>query len=683
MQRVLFHRSASDAGMTLHTIRHRLNAPDAPTTSRRRSLCARNIWITVLAVALLQGIFYLFLIPPWQHYDEPTHFEYAWLFAQLGHPPTHGDQDQAMRRTVALSMQEHHFYHNLAAPALDGDYVDIGLSQLDHPPAYYALVSLPLRFTHHLEITTQLYVARSVSLLLFVATIAIATGLMSELTPPGHLLRLAVPLIIALFPSVADVMTAVNNDAGAVAAASLLLWGMVRMLRMGLAWHTIAWVVVAALLVLLTKNTAALLVVLVPLAFLVAVWIQQGWSWRWFAGAAVALGVVLVLAVVGWGDAAGWYHWNDGAAQASPTRIAHPDAPVGPHAVMLVATPQHDRRRLVNPLLHEEVAQTTGQTITAGGWVWADRPLRIEALGIAPAERVGYAVTTFSQPITLTTRPTFVAWHFNIPPQMQAVHYVFSAPPPGSDGQPYRVFLDGAVLVSGTFPTDTAPVFDDATASSGTWSGQPFTNLLRHGAAEEAWPRLRPWVESTLDQVISLGGGRTPSQLLAALWDVERSSAILARYGGFLPLDGMVTGFGWGNVRLDSAVWVSSFRGVVLIALLGCLTWVVLSSIRRSDTRAYLRPALLVLALAGAGVWATTLLRVLPQMSEGFVWPVARYTFPAIIPTTLALVGGWWAVWPRPYRGYAVVALIAGMILLNSAALLTIWSFFSAMKGDV
>jgi len=33
----------------------------------------------ILVLALANGLLYLVLVPPWQHYDEPTHFEYAWL----------------------------------------------------------------------------------------------------------------------------------------------------------------------------------------------------------------------------------------------------------------------------------------------------------------------------------------------------------------------------------------------------------------------------------------------------------------------------------------------------------------------------------------------------------------------------------------------------------------------------
>ncbi len=645
------------------------------TTHTRRSalLTDRPVLLIVLGVALLQGVLYLALVPPWQHYDEPTHFEYALLFARLGRPPVAGDEQREMRLAIARSMQEHDFYRDVPAPDLQADYIDIGIRQFDHPPGYYALVSLPLRLTHHLDIVTQLYVARCVSLLLFLITAAVAVAVLRELTPDRHVLRLAVPLALVLLPAFADVMTAVNNDAGAVAVAAVLLWGAVRTIRLGLTWWRVAWLLVAAVAALLTKNTAAVLVLLVPLVLLVALWVQRGWSWRWLGGGVVVAALVLLVALLGWGDAAHWYRWNGAAAQHPPTQIAHPDAPFGAHVLLLEAVPGIAERRLVSPLLPADVPQVAGQRVTLGGWLWAEPPGQLLAPGVASAARPGYAIETQSVPVTVTSAPAFVAWSFDVPPDTAALHYVFSAVPPGVE-QSRRVFLDGAVLVVGSFPPGEPPHFDDASARSGTWGGQRFTNLLRNPSAEQvACPRLRPWVGQMLDRVVATGGGRTPAQLLAALCDVQRSSAILARSGGWLPLDGMVQGFAWGHVRLGSSLWVLLFRGVVLLALPSALIWFILV---QPGARTFLRPAVVVLALAVLLVWGMTMLRVLPQISEGFVWPVARYTFPAIIPTMLLVVGGWWALWPRRSRSSAVWVLVAGMALLNGAALLTIWSFY-------
>src|SRR5215207_45077 len=106
-----------------------------------RSASDRARLTLVLLIALCQGMLYLCLQPPWQHYDEPTHFEYAWLIAHYPGLPQLGTVDQAVRRDIAASMIQYDFYRNMPRPALltDGK-IEIGITELLHPPGYYLLV---------------------------------------------------------------------------------------------------------------------------------------------------------------------------------------------------------------------------------------------------------------------------------------------------------------------------------------------------------------------------------------------------------------------------------------------------------------------------------------------------------------------------------------------------------------
>jgi len=76
--------------------------PDEP---RALSSPARPLLLLLVTVALLRGLLYLAVVPPWQHYDEPTHFEYVRLIAERGRLPHPGDYDLEMRRAIAVSMQ--------------------------------------------------------------------------------------------------------------------------------------------------------------------------------------------------------------------------------------------------------------------------------------------------------------------------------------------------------------------------------------------------------------------------------------------------------------------------------------------------------------------------------------------------------------------------------------------------
>ena len=138
----------------------------------------------VLGLMLLLGLFigltFIYVVPPWQHYDEPTQFEFAWLIANRSGLPARGDYDQSMRREVAASMIEHDFFRDLGfKPNLLSmtKPIWIGISQAGSRPLYYWLASLPLRTIQTADTTFQLYVLRFTSLLLYLTTIVAAYGI--------------------------------------------------------------------------------------------------------------------------------------------------------------------------------------------------------------------------------------------------------------------------------------------------------------------------------------------------------------------------------------------------------------------------------------------------------------------------------------------------------------------------
>ena len=657
------------------TIPHSSVVPVATPIVRTRPRALSEHFATrvILLIALTQGLLYLMLVPPWQHYDEPTHFEYAWLVAHSDPLPTLGDQNPVLRREVAASMIEHRFFQpaiDIPEPDLTSDRDPwIGITELGHPPAYYLLTSLPLRLVAHLDITSQLYVARGVSVLLFVLVIAIAAGLMRDLTPDGHILRWAVPLAIALLPSFVDLMTAVNNDAGAVAVFSLFLWSATRTIRFGLSWRRVAWLFGTALLAVATKNTASIALLLAPLVCLLAFWVQRGWRWRGLLVTGIGMAVAMLIAVLSWGDAAYWYRGADIVSQDLTTRIAMPAASFGSYAVMLETPAGTGARHLVNPLLPRDIKQIVGHTITVGGWLWADRPATVAAPSLVYQTPDMLMAATTNHFMQLTTTPTFVSWTFAVPQRTYLVSYAIYAAAPAAGEPPLQVFLDGALIVDGAYPTTAPPVVDDPLARSGTWDGRRFTNLVRNASGEQSWPRLRPWFDHALGRYIH----RSPSQLADALFDLPRVAPAILPYMVRPAVDSMIATFAWGHVRIADPIWLTLAGYLAICALLGILKWVLIS---RGAAPPGLWPGLLLLALAGLLVWINTIIRPLPLMGGIYVVPVARYAFPAITVTMLAIVGGWWALWPQKLRRYATLGLISLLFVLNGVAISTIAAFY-------
>jgi len=102
--------------------------------------------VFALLLGLVNGLVFVFLVPPWQHYDEPNHFAYTWLIDH--HPgslPQPGDSDPAMSRAVVESMVANGFYKGmLNQPDMSSTDKPVqieGYSQLDEPPFYYMIVS--------------------------------------------------------------------------------------------------------------------------------------------------------------------------------------------------------------------------------------------------------------------------------------------------------------------------------------------------------------------------------------------------------------------------------------------------------------------------------------------------------------------------------------------------------------
>lgn len=615
----------------------------------------------ILLLALLNGLLYLFIVPPWQHYDEPGHFEYAWLIANRGVLPESGDYDPAMRREVAASMVEQGFFHgtdftpNLLA--IDQP-VWIGPTQVGTDPAlYYLLVALPLRLVRFADMAVQLRVARAVSLLLYLVSVWLAGRIVAELVAEGHVLRWAVPGMMALLPAYTDLMTAVNNDVGATVMFSLFLWGAVRMIRHGFSWPRLVWVVGSAVLCVWTKSTAAVALLLAPLAVVLAV-IRGPRQWLVWVGFGAA-GVALVATAVGWGDAALWYRRTD---QEVSTRQERTEAPLGEAALALEMTPNKPGRSLAQPLLQADVEALRGQTVTLGAWIWASEPVQVRPPMLDDGRQASW------EPIEVGAGPVFYAITATVAAEAEDVEIVLRPLVDRTLAQTVTVWYDGVVLVEGARPLDQPPLFDGPEGREGTWGGEFFVNRIRNGSAEAAWPRVRGWVERGGRELLR----QSPSRVLASVLDWERTGSVYPLVLRHL-LSTFWTRFGWSQVRM-SVFWFWACSGWTALALLGAFG----SSWRR--LRVWLREGrwrqvklLAFLSISLALVWLVVILRVHPL---SWYLPPARYAYPAISISTLAYAEGVRAVTARLRPKLFPFALFVWLLILGSAALFVQYDFY-------
>jgi len=608
----------------------------------------------ILGLALLHGLLYLVMVPPWQHYDEAGHFEYAWLIANRGQLPQPGDYDQAMRREVASSMLEHDYFRDTSfRPNLlsSDEPIWIAIPQLEHPPLYYILLALPLRIFRHADVTLQLYVARSVSLILYLLSVWIAFRLVGDLVAPGSPLRWVVPGMMVLLPAYTDLMTAVNNDVGATVVFSLFLWGAARTILRGVSWWRLVWVLGTAVLNAWIKNTASVAVLLAPLALVLALMRGRQSLWMW-GGIAVG-GMVLALAAFSWGDAALWYRGTD---QNGTICQRVKEAPLGQQALAVETAVEKPERQVSQPLLQEDVKSLQGQIVTLGAWMWATQPLRVRSPMLYDGRQATW------EAVEVGTTPAFQVITTTVAADAEQIEVILRPLLDRSQDGMITVYYDGVVLVEGEWPLDRLPAFDDPEGREGTWEGRFFVNRVRNGSAERAWPRVRPWVEG-LQKYVRL----SPTQILASLLDWQRTASVYP-----LALQHLLytfwARFGWSQVKMGE-FWFWTCSGWTALAAFGAVgsSWTRLRGWLGKGQWEKLN-LFIFLSISLVIVWLIAILRLHPF--TGYVSP-ARYTYPVISIFALAFTEGFRTITTRIHPRLFPMTMLLCLAMLNGAALLT------------
>ena len=641
---------------------------------RLRSLSDGWILGMVLLIALVHGLIYVALIPPWQHYDEPRHFEVAWLTAHHEGIPGPEDYDADMSLAVIESMIESDFY---ASPKFypdleSGDQIRItGYSQLDEPAFYYLLASLPMRFLDPQDVETQLYAGRMVSLVFYLLTVLAAWGTTRELTRPGSAFRWLVPLTVGLIPAFTDLMTALNNDAAAVAVMSLFLWGSVRLLKRGFSWLTALAVILLTGLAVFTKSTVLIAVPLLVFVLLLVI-IPERWRWVIWPVAALALVGVALLGILS-GDASGWAR---NTFQQSSTRLETTEAVLGEAAFQVVGAPENEDLYQVwlGQILPPETSRSLhGEVVTIGAWIWASEPVEI----MAPRLQIYPGLQNESRRLVVDENPQFFAYHVELNRGTNRV-WLFLSPFEEQVEQPVKVFMDGILLLRGEYPIPALPVYDDADGLTGEWDGIPFKNLLRNPSAEDSWIRLRSWVDRLGWRVFPEPFKVTPSVILYTLLDWQigadyywGSAANLFRT--------FWAKFGWGNVPL---LGHKPYRPLAAAAALGIIGFVIYIFARRRTFPwdiAFIFLFVILIVCGFAMIRGPGLLfgRVAP------FYPVARYVYPSIVPMVILLVTGWVALtrlpvrWMKASRPYLLIIFVLIFLALDIYAIVSILTYYS------
>jgi hypothetical protein len=189
---------------------------------------------------------------------------------------------------------------------------------------------------------------------------------------------------------------------------------------------------------------------------------------------------------------------------------------------------------------------------------------------------------------------------------------------------------------------------------------------------ESAGLRLRPWADDLGARL--LPDQSRPSLLLASALDrpgagwIYRLSAerMLRTFWGL---------FGWAHVPYLGHKPYRVFAAITLALVVGA-AWGLLRRRRRLSVE-----MALLLGLALALPWAAALVRGMIYLAIPHVYlPVARYAFPAAIPTAMLLALGGWEILRLPWRGRPAGGRLAGLAYLALLAALDVYAFASLIR---
>ena len=259
---------------------------------------SKAILYGLLGLALVRGLIYGAVTPPWQAPDEPSQFERAraalrsvdWQGAAENGPDWY---DQ-----LSDSLFTFHFWDFVDIPrppytpeAPLNQYITLyheAYQGLYGSRPTYGAIGLPLFIAHHQDLTLQLYLVRLNTVLMGVGVIFLAYLITRTLFPHDTFLVLGVPILILFNPQHTHLLSTVNNGNLAELLTTIALLFMVKGTVEGFSWFKVFAIFGFSLAAMWTKATAYFLPFAVGTIGLFYVWKYRRY-WRWLAPTGVLL----------------------------------------------------------------------------------------------------------------------------------------------------------------------------------------------------------------------------------------------------------------------------------------------------------------------------------------------------------------------------------------------------------
>ena len=609
-----------------------------------------------LVVALVNGLIYVLLIPPWQGPDEQGHFAYAVLLEKQdlddGLVQTRiaeGVGDHALLATINASMDRHDFSRRVAGHAAPGARIDVGNAlywQVRQPALYYWLCAAALRLARAAGIEADPYtqpenalrVMRIVSLALSLGVTALAWLAGTLLSHKGKdpWLSLLLPLTVTLLPMHAFVASVANNDILAELAVSALFVALVALLRWpaGMRGGSLAALAVVITLAGMATKSTAIAASLPLLVFGETAWLAMlahraaKKSPRRGVQVAAPGAVVLLIFALAAGsvlaafepqaEAAGW-QTSYYPIQYAP-RSAEAASRDGSFVIELAGAGQEKQasQLLLPPVYHPALE------VSFSGWA------RLAADDGAPSTEAKASIAALegsrkAGPAEVTLDPsggwTLITGTARISESAEQVGLEIGAEAAGGNVQ-----FDALTL--------------EAEGVSRPWNDPAFPLKLVNPSAEQGTVGLRPGIARLLPfearQMADVVANPQPFNK-GALWGSYAGGEYRSFWGNF----------GWVSVPLPEPLYL--VLGLLAITSMLGLAWLGVSNFGRWDWREWLA----VIAL-GAFVTAVAIgfaRQMTLLVTEGVAaYPQGRYLFVLIVPFAWLLLSGAHGIWSLATR---------------------------------
>lgn len=636
---------------------------EAPSGSNQTPPLPRDgVFAIVIALAVVQGLAYVSVVPPWSVPDEPQHF--AYVKKLVDGPDSSADGYARIERQIMTSMiQQRWFATNqidppARQPVVFDDFPFFHLTRIPEgyqPSGYYLLAALILERVGHRSIEGQLYVVRLVSVVLGIVVVGIAYVTARLVFVDDRLMPLVVAATVALVPQRAFIASGVNNDNLAILAASLVFLVLISLIASGVSILRLLALACGLFLVANSKATAFAVLPGVVAVGVGAALVSIARRWSRTAAFAVAAGglAVAIVAISQSFYPCGAAMWNAYGDMPCP-RVAAP-GPAGQFALRVTDNSTSLRAVLSQQLTGDALHRLRGHTVTFGAWV------RTES-GVQSAYAQVYdGRTSYTLGFTAGPEWTFHARSILIPRDALALQVNL-----GATNSVVRtigeVFYSGIVLVDGDLSRAGAPSIVNGT--NVTWDRKQFTNAVVNANGETATYQPITVLRDGLKRTGGLSALTAAQTLVNRARLQPESLQTYTAYTSIL-INSFWGQFGWMNVPLPDELY-SALQCLTLVSLVAAAWFVVDRRHRSTNCAASIRwqavGLSMLMVLSG---FTMAFFRDVPPAGQS----QGRYALPVVVPFAVVFCSGIRRACPPHARSWPPVALVAALVALDAVGL--------------